>query len=275
LTRRETDIDLPEDVTEEDLREIELFLSKHEVKYPSELEIDRTVDEMRLHMRLRNTGDSRAKRIIKQLRLTALEVTLMHSFYWISSIMLYSAGYFAAVLNMDVSPLLVLFVLSPLPFILGVVGLFRSRDERMLELEMSCVNNAASVMLAKICIVGCYNVCLNFAFSLAIAGQSPMGLMDITLLWLAPFTVVSGLSLIIASRLRGGTAVLLLLFVWGMAGMSLLLTPSWRLPLLSVHPLIYIPIILGGGALVAVQTQSLIRKMQQSMEGVYYREADH
>lgn len=260
---------------DEDMLDIAQFLAQHEVKYPSEAEMNRTVDELRLLMALVGNRETATARARKLIRLMAVEVTLFHPSYWITLVLLYAAGYLGVVASGYLSPPLILFLLAPLPGILGAVELYRSRDERMLELEMSCVHNGASVMLAKLFVVGCSTVGLNFVFAWGITGYSATGIMHLTLLWLAPFTGISGLALLAVARLRGGTAVMLVLSLWGTAAVLLLMTPAWQAQLLAISPLMYVPVVLAGAALIALQLRRMLRMIHLITEGEYAGEADH
>lgn len=275
MTRTNGKVELPEDISDEDMQDIAQFLALHEVKYPGEAEIDRTVDELRLHMALVGNRETAAYQANRLIRLIAMEMTLFHPSYWITLILVYAAGYLGILASGYLSPPLILFLIAPLPGILGAVELYRSRDERMLELEMSCVHNGASVLLAKLFLVGCSTVCFNFIFAWGITGSSSTGIMHLTLLWLAPFTVISGLAMVAVARLRGSAAVMLVLSLWGTSAVLLLMKPIWQERLLAVSPLMYVPVVLAGAALIAIQLQRMLRMIQLTTEGEYAVEADH
>lgn len=275
MTRKTSKNELLDDVTNEDMRDIDRFLAQHEVKYPSESEVNRTVEELRLHMVLISNRETSTVRAMKLIRLMSMEVTMFHPSYWITLVLLYAMGYLGVLVSGYLSPPLILFLLAPLPGILGAVELYRSRDERMLELEMSCVHNGASVMLAKLFLVGCTTVCLNLVFTWGIAGYSSTSIMQLTLLWLAPFTVISGLAMLAVARLRGSAAIMLVLSLWGTAAVLLLMKPAWQAHLLAVSSLMYVPVVLAGAALIALQLQRMLRMIHLTMEGEYAGEADH
>ncbi|UVI28380.1 hypothetical protein [Paenibacillus spongiae] len=270
MTRKRMQDDRSDTVTEEDLNDIHDFLLQYEVEYPDSAEIDRTVEALRLHMHA-SAGEQRGlgERLKRLLRLAASEVTLMSPFYWLMSTVLYLAGFMMIGLESKLTPEFALFTLAPMPFILGLVDIFRSRDQRMLELEMSCTFNAASVMLAKILIIGVYNIALNSLCSLwFIRITEQMDVMDITLLWMTPFSVISGLSLLAAIRLRGSTAVSFMIAIWFSFCLIVIINPSLMRRILTMPAAIYLLLIMLGAMLIVMQLYRLLYK-SSVMEGMY------
>jgi len=260
--------DWPENLTEEEAQALSDFLMKIEIPYPDAEEVDRTIDAVRLHMKIRKSGVRyRLKRL---LQLTVTEVSVISPFYWLVSIALYTAGLIMMGLHLNVVPELVLFTLSPIPFILGLAEVFRGRDEGMLELEMSCTFNAPSIMLSKLTIVGLYNIGLNVLCSLVFvhfAQQAYLG--TITLLWMVPFTIMSGLGLLVALYSRGSTAMSGMLAIWLAFCMIMLLQPAFMQGLLTMNAPVSLLLIVVGLILIGTQVILLLKKTSEVEGGTY------
>jgi len=260
--------DWPANITEEEAQALSDFLLKIEVPYPNAQEVDRTIDVVRLHMK-RGQGGARY-RLKRLLQLTITEVSVISPFYWLVSAALYMAGLIMIGLHLNIVPELVLFTLSPIPFLLGLVEVFRGRDEGMLELEMSCTFNAPSIMLSKLTIVGLYNIGLNVLCSLVFvhfAQQAYLGM--ITLLWMVPFTIISGLGLLMALYSRGSTAMSGMLACWLAFCMVVLLQPDFMKMLITMNASVSLLLIVAGMILIMIQVMLLLKKTSEVEGGVY------
>ncbi|WNQ11963.1 hypothetical protein MJA45_02570 [Paenibacillus aurantius] len=276
MTERRHPDEGPEDRLDEDDLDIRRFLQKYEVKYPDAREVDRTVEAVKLHMRLDVSRERGAgRRLLRLLRLAVSEVSIVHPSYWMVSLALYLIGFLVGEGGLPASPAQTLFILSPMPFLLGMAEVFRSRDEGMLELEMSTPFNGASVLLARLSIVGVYTILLNSLAVLWLADSSNFSrLMGITVLWLTPFTLLSGLALLAASRWRGSTAVLVTMTVWVGFCLVAVMSPPLMRSLLSVSAVSSLLLMIAGILLAAGQVRGLIRQASE-WEGGYGFEADH
>ncbi|MBP1995170.1 hypothetical protein [Paenibacillus eucommiae] len=276
MTGKSTENELPEDMTEDEFKNIHDFLLQYDVKYPDPDAINRTVEAARFQMRLKARPKLRLwMRMQRVLRLAASELSMMSPLYWIVSAALYVSGFMMIGFKFHATPAFSLFALAPLPFILGLMEVFRSRDERMLELEMSCVFNAASVMLSKLSMIGVYNILLNSLCSLwLIRITEQTHLWDITLLWMTPFTLISGLSLVAAIHLRGSTAVLFVMTLWLSFCLILIFNPILMRNLLTMHTASYL-LLIGFGIMLTVMQVSRLLKRTMEMEGMVEFETDH
>ncbi|GBF74971.1 hypothetical protein PA598K_03344 [Paenibacillus sp. 598K] len=215
------------DVSEAELDRLERLLDNWQTPQASPDEIERTIAAASLELRLRATpAESWAQRMLRLLRLVAGELPFMSRSFWVASLLLYVVG-LLSLMQLQQTPQLALFALAPVPMLLGLGEALRSRDAGMLELEMSCRYNGASVMLAKLSIAGVYTVALNSAASLWLSGTGTgIRLGELTLVWLTPFTLATAVALAVIMRMRGSQAVLLTLAVWAMCCLLLLLSPE-------------------------------------------------
>jgi len=256
--------DWPENITEEEAQALSDFIMKSEVPYPDAGEVDRTIAAVRLHMSMKMKKRGARDRLKRLLQLTVTEVSVISLFYWIVSAALYVAGFIIIGLHLNVVPELVLFTLSPIPFLLGLAEVFRGRDEGMLELEMSCTFNAPSIMLSKLTIVGLYNIGLNVLCSLVFvhfAEQAYLG--TITLLWMVPFTIMSGLGLLVALYSRGSTAMSSMLVIWLSFCMVVLLKPDFIQGILTMNEPVSLLLVVAGLILIVTQLILLFKKTSE------------
>lgn len=254
-------------LTEAELARMEQELIRFGVPYPDELEIDRTVQAARIQMRISHTPESRFTGLHGLIRLALSEVSLARPFFWVASLLLYSIGAIVPWIMETISPMYILFVLSPIPFMLGLVEVFRGRDEGMLELEMSCTYNAVSVMLAKLWVIGIYNIVLNVVISLWFAGVTDAWAPgEFIRVWLAPFAIVCGISLLVASRLRGSYAIMGVLLVWGSLCL-LLVSPSLLKKLMALPVTADLLIVLAGLILLGTQVKRIKKEATILYEG--------
>ncbi|MED0758571.1 hypothetical protein P4S93_06710 [Aneurinibacillus thermoaerophilus] len=260
MKKSKANTEFPEDVSHADLQQIIANLNKFEVKFPDQNEINSTIETARTQMRIRARKKSgllcRFSRIIW---FAFSEISVIRPIYWLTSIALYVAGALFTWLSAMSNPYMMLLALSPTPFMLGLIEVFRGRDERMLELEMSCRYNAISVILSKLFVIGVYNIFINFVCSILFSLMSDsVQMYKITLFWLTPFTLVCGLSLMIAIRLRGGTSVMAMVSIWVSLCMVFLLSPALIDKLLVLDTFFYLMLIVIGTACTAIQIKKLL-----------------
>ncbi len=268
--------ELPPDVSKAELDDIKQFLALHEVKYPDQQHIQATVEAVRLQMRISASQQvSRWEQSKELLKLAASEITSLHPLYWIISTVLYIVGFVIMQLEISLEPQFTLFIIAPLPFVMGLVEVLRSRDEGMLELEQSCTYNAVSIMLAKLIIIFSYSIALNVLVALWLSEHSGLApLWELMLLWLVPFTCVSGLALLTAIRLRGSTAIMLVTSIWISICFIIISTTNLISAIISMHAVAQLIFIGFGSCLAITQLRRLLLNVSDK-KGLYEFEANH
>lgn len=265
----------PADLTEPEWIKLRATLLKYEVKYPDPDQIHATVEVARFHLISRSAPKTHwMHRPARLLRLSLAELSVMSPFFWIASIILYLIGVLSIWQGVQIKPEFALFLLSPTPFILGLIEVFRNRDERVLELEASCLYNAASILLSKLVIVGVYSILLNSLSSfifIRLADHSQWW--DLTMLWFAPFTFISALSLSAAIYIKGNLVALCSLTVWLASCLFILMNPSIMRSLFALHHAFNALIILASCIYGIVQVRKLINRVN-GMKGMYEFETD-
>src|SRR5699024_670438 len=124
-------------MTEKINETIENELKELTVDYPSEDEIEQTIFALYEHMpEQKKTITSRLEQIKELLILSGKEFMHISPYFWIANaiFLIFGAGstYF-----FNANPFITLFVLSPLPFLTGLLEVFKSKNEGLAELEMT------------------------------------------------------------------------------------------------------------------------------------------
>jgi hypothetical protein len=227
VNKQKGDFNPSEDMNEQQLAALERAMGEYSVPFPQEYQIDLTVDTLRQYVP--------SKRQFHQVYLDRLgflfdravaEVSFISKIYWLASIVLFVTGYIVAVTSYwnFYGPIV---ILAPIPFVLGMLEVFKGREKGVLEIELTCKISAREIMLSRLVLIGVYNILLNTLFSTVISMIIPkIVLWKILLLWITPFTGVSAVALWLAMKVRGGYAVTLLISGWVVAALSVILSPK-------------------------------------------------
>jgi hypothetical protein len=141
--------------------------------------------------------------------------------------------------------------LAPLLAYLSFASMFRSAGLRTLECELACPPSMLQLIIARLVIVLSYDIALGMLLSLVGWTQGEGGFLLITLHWLVPLLLITGLALVLSLRLSIPFAVGLPYCGWlallvlgashlqsvlsvqselllGLAGVALLALALWR-----------------------------------------------
>src|SRR5699024_10598864 len=110
--------------------------------------------------------------------------------------------------------LLLLTIITPLPFIFGLFEVFKGRESGVLELEMACKYSAYQVMLSRLLLISLYNIGLSLGLSLITSLKLAIPIWEIILIWFAPFTVFAAICLWLSARFRNTSFTVLLISCW-------------------------------------------------------------
>lgn len=193
----------PDDVNQE----FRLLLDDYTVEYPNDEAIAQTIDVLRAYVK---TPDKKRSPFFP-LRLRQLHIRPV---FWILNALFFSCGLLAwGVWEGD--PYMIMLMVSPVPFILGLLEIFRGRDEGLLELEMSCEYSGQQLMLMKLTAVGVYNVLLCFVLIaiFSVFGE-PLLLSKLVIYWATPLTVTASIGFALAWRVRGPVFAPVALVIW-------------------------------------------------------------
>ncbi|MDQ0115770.1 hypothetical protein [Paenibacillus harenae] len=238
-------------------QELKMLLDDYSVEYPSEDAIVRTIDTLRpyvMHPDRRQTN--RTPLPLKRDLFTILHI---RPGFWLVNALIFLAGlYIWGYKNGD--PYIILMLLAPVPFLIGLLEIFRGRDEGLMEMEMSCKYSAQQLLLAKMVVIGGYNVLLSTLLIAAFGlfGE-PIVLTKLLMYWITPFTVVSSIGFGVACRMRGALSTPIMLTLW-LFGIALFLSSDELLNVMNeLHPSLYAALSALAIAVFAWQTKRFRR----------------
>jgi hypothetical protein len=252
------DFELTEDINKDDLYKLIDNLECYVVKIPSQSDINNTIDNLR---ELVPRKKSRAK-ILGLLKTASREIGFMSSTYWLISFTLFIIGVYFVWMNggsiiNSKNPYISGVLLAPIPFILGIIEIFRGREEGVIELELSCKISIGEIMFSRLIIICIYNILLNTMLSIILVYfNSGILLLRITLMWLAPFTVISGIGLILVSKLRGSYVAAIFTGVWMVFIMVILNQKQIMDKLIGINITVYVVLTIVGIILMIMQIRS-------------------
>jgi hypothetical protein len=200
--------------------ETQLMLDEFSVDFPGEEEIERTIMEIHQYVPKPKSKMLNMSNLKNLLLLSGREVLYISRLFWILNFVFLVFGSILTFLGHS-NPYWTLFVLSPIPFVTGLIEVFKSRDHGLMELESSLKYSVQQVILSKLLIVGLFNFVLNvvliamFAFELHIR----FNLTALLTYWVMPFTLVSSISLVISTKFRSVIASPILIAFWFALGL--------------------------------------------------------
>lgn len=148
------------------------------------------------------------------LRLACVQVSLFGLAFWLVSALITLLG--AGIVLSKVVPDqgLVLRACGPLLAYLGTIVAFRGKEARVLELELACSPSPLQLTIARLVIVLGYDLVLSLVLSLVLWTGGSGQVLELTLSWLMPLLLVTGLALLLSSRLRVQAAASLAYGIW-------------------------------------------------------------
>jgi len=111
---------------------------------------------------------------------------------------------FKLAINMSINPYKVIMSISPIPLLLGLIEVFKGKENNMLELELSFKISGKEIIISRIIIIGIFNIILNTVMSLLFFKSGiDVELLKINILWIVPFVWINLITFIIAKNIRG------------------------------------------------------------------------
>ncbi|MDQ0656036.1 hypothetical protein [Paenibacillus sp. W2I17] len=262
----------------EEYAEIAPFLDDYVVEYPSEMEIDRTIRALDAHMPGQmnvHLEQSPGKSFTELFQLVRGEVMIFHKSYWLVCALLLLCGFWLGTRS-TISPYMSGLILVPVPFILGLLEVFKGRDQGLMEIELTCKITAQQLMLTRLIVVLAGNMVFVLLLMLLVSGGkgsfiswSGVGL------WYTQLMIAAGASLWLAMRVRGGTAVSIFLVAWFGFFWLMLSNPRFVTLVQSIQTPVLIAVALCGVVLLISQIRQMTRKYTSQTERGYSFEIDH
>lgn len=258
LKQQKLDFDFIEDINEDDLTKLVGNLDCYVVETPSEFEINNTIEKLREFVPVKKVGIKR-NGIFELLEKASNEIGFMSSTYWLVSTMLFILGTYSICMNGGSittirNPYISAVLLAPIPFIFGIIEIFKGREEGVIELELSCKTSIGDIMFSRVIIICIYNILLNTVLSIGLVHfNNGILFWRITLMWLAPFTVVSGIGLILVNKMRGSYVAVIFTGVWIVFVMTMLTQKRIMDRIIGINLIVYIVLAIIGSILMIIQ----------------------
>jgi hypothetical protein len=264
-TTREWEILFKETGEELDVDELTKMLDAYTVEFPPEHVIQSSIDHALIHLPHNPvaTGFSLAK-FKRMFQTLSIQTEYLAKWFWLFSILLFMSGYLATVYG-SFNPYKMVLILSPMPFVLGVLELLRSVDSGMAEIELSCMMSLPQTVMARFALIGTYNIALNSIISLGLYWTYGIDFWKVVLFWLVPFTWTSGIMLFLATKFRGRMLVPIAVCGWAVAIIGMLSNPKVLPYLLSLNDTLFILFALAGGVLLWFQAKYLYNRAEGGM----------
>jgi len=211
-----TEVKLGSDLPEEEYSGFLNALNEYSVKFPPEYVVQSTMNILQQYIPQKRNPLSRLKEKSSALFFAALRESVLISWqYWFFCAVLFILG-FILIVMVNVNLFTTAALLSPVPFVTGLIEVLRGRDQGMTELESTCKHSFREIILSRLLITGVYSILLNGVLASALTLAYPNTLLSkLVLMWLTPLSFVSSLSLWAAVYLKGiyGAASILSLWV--------------------------------------------------------------
>lgn len=210
-----------DNLIDEDLKEIELFLDSYMVKKVDDEKIENTIDILRdyipkqaeegIAIKLKQSLIGNIKSIIN---LAQFNISLVSKSYWIISLVLILLGVIATKkFNFNIYSSAI--IMSPIPILLGIFELIKGKEENVWELELSYKYSLKETLLCKIVIILIFSILISLIMTVTLYNTNcEISLLKMIKLSLIPMFVTSAISLIIVSLYRNSNSIGVCVAIW-------------------------------------------------------------
>ena len=205
-------------ITDSEMTRLENLLTRYNIPAVPRKQIEGTVESLRQYVpKKQSLWNRQAERLADVLSTARQDAPFFSWGYWLAGIVFFAVGYWIIAAT-DSNVYAIMLLMAPIPFILGLLELFKGRDAGMIEMELSCKLSIREVILARVVVIGAYSVLLNTLLSVFIYYSQPGAyLWQLTLIWLTPFTFIAAIALYIAQKVKSGYAMAFFLATWTVA----------------------------------------------------------
>jgi hypothetical protein len=195
--------------------DVKEYLDSYKVDLPDEDEMEGSIEFIMSQVIVQETRSENILRKVKSLLLNSTqEVTNFSWTFWGMNGLFLLLGIISLV-EWKANPYLTVFALAPLPFIVGILEILKSKDEGLIELEMTLKYNAQQIITSRLLVIGLYNFLVNMLLTLISTSIYPEVLFSQLLLsWTVPYVLVTGIAFLFALYMRGIVASGSVLAVW-------------------------------------------------------------
>ncbi len=242
--------ELYKDFSYEELRNIICRLKESSVKYPDEQQLENTITACKAYM----PKVINIKNITKDVKLfdkLKLILTYCNKIYILVSVLIYVIGFYLTTSGYFFgSPYRAAMILSPIPFIIGLSAVFKSRSAGMEELEMSFKINSIELGLIRLVLMCIFNNILSLILSIAfLYTDKSLELSKMMICWCLPFVTISGISLFIAIKIKNYNFTQFIITLWSIFSFIIISSEKISNWILNLNALVIAGIGVAGGML--------------------------
>lgn len=198
--------------------EISDYLDNFSIEYPSEFEIENTINSIREYVPKNKSKLSMTLQSMKQLtKHSTREMSSISFLFWIFNLLFFTLG-LIYVLSFEGNPYLTTTLLTPIPLIFGLIEVFKGRETGLYEIEHACKYSLPQIISSRLFVIGGYNLVLNviliISFNLFLDNILLVKLLGY---WIVPYIFISAISLFITIRFKSTILVPTLFILWFVA----------------------------------------------------------
>lgn len=196
---------------DEDTKEL---LESYLIEMPNEDEIHKSIQLIKTYTPKEKKGTQIKFNYYKKLLKNCTQEALNFSYsFWLTNLLLFILG-FLSITVYEANPYITGMVLSPIPILIGLIEIFRNKDEGVIELESTFKHNMYEIIISKILIISFYNVTLLTLLAIVLESYENINLFNIILTWYVPMAVNLAIALKIAKRTKVNVTSSVLISLW-------------------------------------------------------------
>ncbi|MEH7444145.1 hypothetical protein V7201_17670 [Bacillus sp. JJ1122] len=195
--------------------DIKEYLDSYKVDFPNEDEIEASIEFIMVQVPVKDRKSAILARKAKTLVMNSSRELINFSWlFWGLNGLFLLLGVIS-LLSVHFNPYMTVFALAPLPFFTGIFEILKSKDEGLVELELTLKYNAQQIMTSRLLVVGLYNFAVNLVISaITVAVYPEVLFVKLFLAWTIPYVFVTGVAFFIALKTKGIVASGTTIAIW-------------------------------------------------------------
>lgn len=195
--------------------DVKEYLDSYKVDFPNEDEIEASIEFIMAQVPVKERNSAILARKAKGLVMNSSRELMNFSWlFWGLNGLFLLLGVIS-LLNFNFNPYMTVFALAPLPFFTGIFEILKSKDEGLVELELTLKYNAQQILTSRLLVVGLYNFAVNIVISAITVAVYPEVLFaKLFLAWTIPYVFVTGVAFFISLKTKGIAASGTTIAIW-------------------------------------------------------------
>lgn len=194
---------------------IKEYLDSYKVDFPNEDEMEGCIELIMSQVSVKVTRVENILRKAKSLLLNSTREMMNFSWMFWGMNGLFLLFGIITLVQWKANPYMTVFALAPLPFIVGILEILKSKDEGLIELEMTLKYNMQQIITSRLLVIGLYNFLVNMLLTLISVFIYPEVLFSqLMLSWTVPFVLVTSIAFLLALYIKGVVASGSVLVLW-------------------------------------------------------------